>query len=364
MNIVADDNMPGVEELFGVYGDIKRINGRQMCRADVASANLLLVRSVTKVNRELLDTSAVQFVASATIGTDHVDLDYLQERGIGFAHAPGCNADAVVQYDLSVFCRLMPDWRELSVGIVGCGNVGGRLYRILKALGVACQVYDPFLHADSNPDLVEYGDVLKANILCFHTPLTRHGPHPTEHLMGRQQLAELAPGTLLLNAGRGAVIDNRALVESLALRGDLLVALDVWETEPTIDRALLELVAIATPHIAGHSVEGKMRGTEMIFERFLAWRGELDKPHKVIFEQTEELAIEAVANPINAAILASYDVSEDDQRFRESMHRSANTAHNFDRLRREYPVRHQFSHFLCPDARDCQRDLKSLGFVT
>ena len=107
-----------------------------------------------------------------------------------------------------------------------------------------------------------------------------------------------------------------------------------------------------------------MRGTEMIFERFLAWRGELDKPHKVIFEQTEELAIEAVANPINAAILASYDVSEDDQRFRESMHRSANTAHNFDRLRREYPVRHQFSHFLCPDARDCQGDLKSLGFVT
>ena len=363
MNIIADENMPGVEDLFGAYGDIKRIAGRTMSAIDVAGADLLLVRSVTSVNGELLDNTAVQFVGSATIGTDHVDTDYLSKRGIGFAHAPGCNADAVVQYDLSVFCRLMPNWRELRVGIVGCGNVGGRLYNMLRGLGVECQIYDPFLTAYKNLDMVDFGEVLKANIVCLHTPLTRSGSHPTEHLFGRAQLDQLAPGTLLLNAGRGAVIDNQALDARLSESGDLKVALDVWETEPRVDKSLLQRVDIATPHIAGHSVEGKLRGTQMIFDQFLAWSGALPHRQKAPVGKAAELALKVTNNPLNSAILACYDVAVDDLNFRHAINKSNDTAYVFDQFRKNYPFRHEFSYYRCPDvgcAADC---LGILGFA-
>ena len=234
---------------------------------------MLLVRSVTRVDRTLLEGSAVAFVGSATIGTDHVDQAYLAEQGIRFAHAPGCNANAVVQYDLSVLSNLQPDWQSCTVGIVGCGNVGGRVYRTLKSLGVNCRVYDPFLSAEQIPDLVDFQSVLAADIICVHTPLTTEGPFPTEHLFNAEVLAGLGENTLLINAGRGAVIDNGALLEHLKSGSKLRVALDVWEPEPNINPGLLEQVLLATPHIAGYSREGKIRGTEMLAEDYYQWSG-------------------------------------------------------------------------------------------
>jgi erythronate-4-phosphate dehydrogenase len=343
VKIVADQNMLMIAELFGHAGEIYSLPGRQICAADVADADVLLVRSVTRVDEALLRGSKVAFVGSATIGTDHIDLDYLQQRGITFAHAPGCNAYGVVQYVLSVLCRLQPDWAGKNIGIVGGGNVGGLLYRILTDLNVPCAVYDPFLAPSVIPDLVDFEGVLKSDIICMHTPLTTGGEHPTHHVFNRDVLTRLPANVLLINAGRGAVIDNVALLDHLSAGAALRVALDVWEPEPNINRELMALVQVATPHIAGYSYEGKVKGSQMVAEAFYLWHtGSNVTPRLPRSDRAALLGEES----LNALILATYDVLADDRRMREAMRcDSDSVARQFDQLRKEYPERHEFSHY-------------------
>jgi len=363
-----------VEELFGQLGTIEYLPGRQISAADVADADMLLVRSVTRVDKALLEGSSVAFVGSATIGTDHVDQTYLAEQGIRFAHAPGCNANAVVQYDLSVLSRLQPDWHSitdrltdsLTVGIVGCGNVGARVYRALQSLGVRCRVYDPFLSAEQNPDLVDFESVLRADIIFLHAPLTTAGPFPTKHLFDADILASLSEDTLLINAGRGAVIDNLALLNLLESGSRLRVVLDVWEPEPNINCQLLERVLLATPHIAGYSREGKIRGTEMLAEDFYQWRDDTAVYANGADSGSDEKAAEVVGGEnLSQVILASYDVAEDDRRMREAItNRSDGVAEVFDRLRKDYPQRREFSHFSVEVADKSVADkARLLGFI-
>lgn len=355
-----------VDELFGHLGTITYLPGRQISKADIVDADMLLVRSVTRVDRELLDGSAVGFVGSATIGTDHVDIDYLAEQGIRFAHAPGCNANAVVQYDLSVLSNLQPDWQQCTVGIVGCGNVGGRVYRTLKGLGVNCLVYDPFLSAEQVPDLVDFQAVLAADIIFVHTPLTTEGPFPTMHLFNAEVLAGLSENTLLVNAGRGAVIDNAALLERLISGSKLRVALDVWEPEPDINPELLEQVLLATPHIAGYSREGKVRGTEMLAEDYSQWSVKSAVVKTVNAERNSETVR---GENLSQIILAAYDVADDDRRMREAMgnlssgSRADSVAEVFDQLRKDYPQRHEFTHFIAEVPGSLSSQTQLLGFA-
>ena len=363
MKIVADQNMLMVDQFFGEFGTISYVAGRTICAADIADADILLVRSVTQVNQALLEGSSVSFVGSATIGTDHIDQDYLAQQGIAFAYAPGCNADAVVQYDLSVLSRLQPNWQQSTVGIVGCGNVGGRLYKALTNLGVSCRVYDPFLSPDSGFNLVGFDTVLDSDIICVHTPLTISGPHPTRHLFNAEVLARINPGSLLINAGRGAVINNAALLQLLESGSPLRVALDVWEGEPTVSLALMKKVSLATPHIAGYSVEGKARGTEMLAEAFNRLT---DADADRLAEQPQTVA-KLAAGTLSELILASYDVAEDDIRMREALNASSDTALTFDLLRKQYPERHEFSCYaLSSNAEGAQPELRAqalkLGF--
>lgn len=366
MKIVADQNMLMVEEFFGHLGAIVYLPGRQISAADIADADMLLVRSVTRVDRALLEGSSVSFVGSATIGTDHVDQVYLAEQGIRFAHAPGCNANAVVQYDLSVLSNLQPDWQGCTVGIVGCGNVGARVYRTLKSLGVNCLVYDPFLSAEQIPDLVDFQSVLAADIICVHTPLTTEGPFPTKHLFNAQVLAGLSENTLLINAGRGAVIDNGALLELLKSGSTLRVALDVWEPEPNIDTELLERVLLATPHIAGYSREGKIRGTEMLAEDYYQWSGKAAVEKTVTAEKTSGIVR---GEDLSQIILAAYDIADDDRRMREAIgilstsSRSDSVAEIFDRLRKDYPQRHEFTYYSAEVPGSLSDQARLLGFA-
>ena len=365
MKIIADQNMPLVEQLFTQYGDVKLLPGRAITSEDLVDAELLLVRSVTRVDRQLLEGTGVRFVGSATIGTDHIDLDYLAEAGIQFAHAPGCNAEAVVQYDLSVMAELMPQWRSKKVGIVGCGNVGGRLYRRLCDLGVNCAVYDPLLEAGTIAGLGNLAAVLTCDIICLHTPLTTAGDYPSHHLFDAEVLASLKPDVLLINAGRGAVIDNQALLEAFKGGFKAQVALDVWETEPAVDRNLMDYVAIATPHIAGYSLEGKVRGTEMVHQAFRHWAGLADfqsNPHASLHSSKAETVLQ-VSN-INQAIFHSYPVVEDDQRMRSAMADTAiPVAQSFDNLRRTYPVRREFGYYAIDPNGQCAEDCSRLGFT-
>ncbi|MDA9240559.1 4-phosphoerythronate dehydrogenase [bacterium] len=367
MKIVADQNMLMVDHFFAELGSITYLPGRTITAADVADADLLLVRSITEVNQSLLDGSSVAFVGSATIGTDHVDQAYLKAQGIGFAHAPGCNADAVVQYDLSVLSRLQPDWLQSTVGIVGCGNVGSRLYRSLTNLGVRCRVYDPFLAADSTVNQIDFKTVLDAQVICLHTPLTQSGSHPTQHLFNAEVLSQLDESTLLINAGRGAVIDNLALLARLRSGSSLRVALDVWEYEPTINLELLDRVALATPHIAGHSVEGKLRGTQMLATAYHAWANheqssENREPAITVASSAKTVAAETLSE----LILASYDVSQDDARFRAALHSSLQSSvaigETFDLLRKQYPERHEFGYYRAEAPSEIRAQALQLGF--
>ncbi len=355
-----------VEEFFGHLGTIQYLPGRQICAADVADADVLLVRSVTRVDRALLLGSSVSYVGSATIGTDHIDQAYLREQGIRFAHAPGCNANAVVQYDLSVLSSLKPDWQNCTVGIVGCGNVGGKLYKTLKSLGVSCRVYDPFLSIEEIPELVDFQSVLSADIICVHTPLTTDGPFPTKHLFNAEVLNGLSENTLLINAGRGAVIDNRALLELLESGSQLTVALDVWEPEPNINLQLLQLVQLGTPHIAGYSREGKIRGTEMLMEDFAVWRDESATEESMAAEESRETV---QGESLSEIVLATYNVADDDRRLREAMTdlsasgQSRLVAEQFDRLRKDYPQRCEFSHYCAEVPKPLATMARLLGFA-
>ena len=249
MKLICDENIPFVHRFFDSFGEVVTRPGRSLQAADLEGADALIVRSVTRVNAELLARSDLRFVGTCTIGIDHLDTDYLDERGIAWASAPGCNSGGVVQYVLAALAQLRPNWRQLSIGVIGAGGVGGRLMRTLQAVGVDCCAYDPFLSGRGY--LAPLQQVLAADVVCVHTPLTRTGPHPTLHMIGAAELAALKPGALLINAGRGGAVDGDALKHHLAAGAALSTALDVWEGEPAIDGALLERVDLGTPHIAG-----------------------------------------------------------------------------------------------------------------
>jgi erythronate-4-phosphate dehydrogenase len=366
MKIVADENMPLVREMFSPYGEVVTYPGRELTSEHVWDADVLLVRSVTLVNSSLLEGSRVKFVGSATIGVDHVDQHYLAQRGICFASAPGCNANSVVQYVLSVLFTLRPDWMGQTVGIVGCGNVGGRLYQVLTELGVNCRCYDPFLTKEQIPDWVSFDDILQSDVLCLHTPFTTEGAFPTYHLFDEAVLAQLSSKVLLINAGRGAVVDNAALLRLLPDKS-WQVALDVWEPEPDIALALLEQVDIGTPHIAGYSADGKVNGTGMIRDAFCTWQGQGVPETDLRPDQPLQVTAACLAE----AVLATYNVAEEDLRMRQALlaesiglAESTDVPSVFDRLRKTYPQRLEFQHYRVggTPSESLSRQLSVLGF--
>ncbi len=374
IKILADENIVDVAEAFGHFGEVRVCAGRDITRDHLRDIDVLLVRSVTQVNEQLLSGSIVRFVGSATIGTDHIDLDYLRSRNIQFAYAPGCNADAVVQYVIAVLCSRVPQWRHKTVGIVGCGNVGSRLLRCLQGLKVRCRVYDPFLDDSRCDALTDFAEVMAADVICLHTPLTLTGAFPTHHMIDSRVLASMRPNSWLLNAGRGAVIDNQALFNTLNTGSSLQVVLDVWEHEPAIDVALLNNVRLGTPHIAGYSVEGKARGTQMILQALCAWRSE---PAPVFrgFGQKQVIQLDE-GDSLESTVLKAYDPAPDHQAMISALSGGkVDVGACFDVLRRHYSQpgntqRQEFSHFEvnCPESSDNApgenliRDLETLGF--
>ncbi|MDC0662047.1 4-phosphoerythronate dehydrogenase PdxB [Marinobacter sp. SS21] len=377
MLIVADENIPLLDSFFGDIGRIHRVSGRSMTAEDVCEADILLVRSVTRVNQALLEGSRVKFVGTATIGTDHVDEDWLLSRGISFCAAPGCNANSVAEYVLSVLSlyaerRGLGDWSELTVGVVGVGNVGGELARKLDRLGFAVKLCDPPRAAAEEGDFVELEEALACDVVTLHTPLTSTGEHATHHLIDEARLSRLGRNQLLINTSRGGVIDESALLNRLAGPDAPTVALDVWRGEPAINPDLVNRVWLATPHIAGYSLEGKVQGSEMIYQSVCRYLGlpARKKAGQFLPEPAlSKLAFTSSADEVGAAVTAMrccYDPRRDDAELRRSMwqdepHRRA----TFDRLRRDYPVRREFSSVkiqLKGSSRSSQDTFRALGF--
>lgn len=353
MHILADENIPLVDEFFAGFGEIRRMPGRSINRAALENVDVLLVRSVTRVDREMLEVSAVRFVGTCTIGTDHLDLDYFEQAGIRWASAPGCNARGVVDYVLGSLLALSEvrggALARRRFGVVGAGEVGGRLLEVLRGLGWDVRVCDPPRQVREAGDFVSLDEILaECDVISLHTPLTLGGDWPTFHLFDQARLSRLRPGTWLINASRGAVVDNAALRDLLLQRPDLEAVLDVWEGEPQVDVALAGLCRIATPHIAGYSLDGKLRGTAQIYAALCAARGvepAIELAQLMPGPALTELAFASSAEP--AEMLATlcravYDPRRDDADFRRSLlGNEAQRRAGFDLLRKQYPPRRE-----------------------
>ncbi|AIS17005.1 erythronate-4-phosphate dehydrogenase [Pseudomonas rhizosphaerae] len=353
MLIVADENIPLLDAFFEGFGEIRRYPGRSIDRAAVADADVLLVRSVTQVDRALLEGSKVRFVGTCTIGTDHLDLEHFAQAGIRWASAPGCNARGVVDYVLGSLLTLAEieglPLSERRYGIVGAGQVGGRLVQVLRGLGWDVQVCDPLREAQEAGDFVSLEHILEyCDVISLHTPLTRSGPHPTWHLFDDARLRALKPGTWLINAARGPVIDNAALGWVLLEREDLQAVLDVWEREPAVDPALAECCVIATPHIAGYSLDGRRRGTAQIYQALCGFLGrgvEIHLDDLLPKPWLREVGLSTDTDPAWALAMLCrgvYDPRRDDSDLRRSLGVDiARQRLAFDQLRKHYPPRRE-----------------------
>ncbi|CAI8904703.1 4-phosphoerythronate dehydrogenase PdxB [Pseudomonas sp. IT-P260] len=378
MLIVADENIPLLDAFFAGFGEIRRVPGRAIDRATVEQADVLLVRSVTNVNRALLEGSKVRFVGTCTIGTDHLDLDYFTEAGITWSSAPGCNARGVVDYVLGSLMTLAEiegvDLPQRTYGVIGAGEVGGRLIKVLKGLGWNVKVCDPPRQAVEGGDYVSLEQIIEqCDVISLHTPLTRTGAGATWHLFDEPRLQQLKPGTWLINAARGPVVDNAALRTVLLAREDLQAVLDVWEAEPEVDVALAELCVLATPHIAGYSLDGKQRGTAQIYQAYCEFIGQtptIQLSDLLPAPWLSEVTLHADSDPAWALAMLCrgvYDPRRDDADFRRSL--VGNVAEQraaFDVLRKQYPVRREIEGLkvrIDGDSQQLQQIVAALGAV-
>ncbi|MEG0405579.1 MAG: 4-phosphoerythronate dehydrogenase [Acinetobacter sp.] len=348
MKIIADENLAFTDYFFAEFAEIQHKAGRTLTHVDVQDADALLVRSVTKVNHALIDQTKIQFVGSATIGTDHLDILALEQQNIAWSNAAGCNAQAVAEYVITALLHLNIDLLEqekaFTLAIVGLGNVGKRLAIMAQLLGWNVIGYDPYVQLAGIENL-SFDELLKhADAISIHVPLTLSGEYPTQHLFNEAAFAAMKPSAILINSARGPVIQQSALMADIE-KTKRQVVLDVFEFEPEIPEILLNMLALATPHIAGYSLEGKARGTQMIYEAFCR---KFAYPASKQFEsQLPSVAPYFEQQALNAALRQHltqiYDIATDDQQLRDCVQNGKVEQTAFDLLRKNYPLRREWA---------------------
>jgi len=350
MKIVVDDKIPFIRGVFEPFAEVAYVPGAEIAPEDVADADALVVRTRTKCGPALLDGSKARFIATATIGHDHIDSAYCAERRIEWVNAPGCNSSAVTQYMASLILNLESfNPRGKTIGVVGFGHVGSKVAELADILGMEVLANDPPLEAAGfeSPLLRKIGGFHpigrvrgEADMITFHVPLEKGGPHPTFHMADYEFIGGLRDSSILVNTSRGAVVENDALKSALSAGRLAGASLDVWENEPDIDAGLLELLDFATPHIAGYSIEGKANGT-MASVRALArffglplddWTPEIPPPENPAIRIPNKgmEPLEAARHAVNAA----YDIRRDDDALRRA-------TEGFEKLRGGYEFRRE-----------------------
>lgn len=354
MNIFIDENIPYADDFFSDIGDITRFAGRELTAEQMTTADILLVRSITKVNQALLSQAdKLSFVGTATIGEDHIDKTLLANKGVTFTSAPGCNAISVAEYVISSLYVLAEkyhfDLLTKTVAIIGVGNIGKALQKKLTALGINLLLCDPVREQTEDGFVSLDYALTHADVVTFHTPLTASGNHPSFHLLNEGNIQLLKQDVCLINASRGEVIDNQALLNEIHRRDKnqeltIKLVLDVWENEPNPLLELIEYTDIASAHIAGYSLEGKARGTEMLYQAVCQHLGlpsvkKLDEllptpsvTKLVLNSQEQEV------NQLKQVIHLVYDPRRDDALFRNLL-----AVKGFDWLRKNYPIRREWS---------------------
>lgn len=346
MKLITDTYIPLIEELFSPHFEITQLHPNDITANTLKNADILICRSVTPVNATLLTGTAVKFVGTTTSGYDHLDTAWLDSQGIAWRAAKGCNALAVAEYVVGCVAWLRQQGYlaapKLRAGIIGVGEVGQRVADKLRLLGFELLLNDPPRaikdpHFNSVP-LSEFKDL---DLICIHTPLTQQGDYPTYHLIDEAFLQQQKPDTILLNAGRGGVIDTQTLLRA---GQHLHWCLDVYENEPCPEKSLVSRALISTPHIAGHSIQAKWHGTEMIYQQLMAF---LNQPASKLAHYPiarPQLILDAPEHTITwqDIVLALYNPDNDSQLLKRYF--QENPQGNFAAIRNHYRIRHEFAY--------------------
>ena len=366
MKIIIDDKIPYIQTVLEPYAEVHYIPGKDIAPEDTKDADALIVRTRTKVNENLLKNSSIKFIATATIGYDHIDREYLKNNNIPWTSCPGCNSESVAQYITSTLIRLEEKYSESlkgkTIGIVGAGNVGKKIFKKATALGMNVLVNDPPREKTEGSEGFCSIETIKAeaDFITLHVPLFREGELKTYHLVDTQFLKEMKPNAIIMNTCRGEVINNQDL--KVALQNDEIrgAVIDVWENEPAIDPELLKLVDIATSHIAGYYADGKSNGTSMSVQA-LSKHFDLDLdnwfPNNVPMPEPTISLTKASYEGVKEAVLRTFDILTDDKLLKDEMS-------TFEFNRGNYQLRREFHNYSvqCTDEVNAPI-LKGLGFT-
>jgi erythronate-4-phosphate dehydrogenase len=375
--IVVNKHTPSVIEAFSHLGNVVGLDTLAVTREAVRDADILVVRSETKVNEQLLEGSSVKFVGTVTIGTDHVDERYLASKGIKFVSAPGSNSNSVAEYvasALSVWSRRTGNLLAgKTIGVVGVGNVGSKVARVARTLGMNVLLNDPPLaRTTGDPKYRPLDELMDADFITLHVPLTKSGEDATVHLFDDARIKKMKRGAVLMNASRGPVVETKALNNALSSNHLSAAIMDVWEGEPVLNTELLSKVMLGTPHIAGYSLDGKLNACRMVYEdacRFLGvqpeWKIDTSLPAEAAnisvpsgITDTNEL--------VRTVIRQAYDIELDDTLLKKMPSLNPDEhGRYFRKLRAEYRVRREFFNRIVemPDGQAEAADiLQKLGF--
>ena len=363
MNILYEDSMLFAHEYFSLLGKAEAFSSKQLTPNQLNNVDVLAVRSTTKITDVLLaDANRLHTVATATAGIDHLNIPLLNKKGINWYAAAGCNAIAVAQYVISALMAMETEYgvdiQAITVGIIGAGKVGSALSKYLDALNINAVLCDPPIQHSDERQFVSLEQALSCDVISLHVPYTRSGPYPTEKLLCAEKLAGLKTSQWLINACRGEVIDEQALLALKCQNKGPRLVLDVWLDEPDINQALLPYVDIATPHIAGHTDEGKIRGTQMVFD-YLAKQGEtsnLATPTPRLEQFLPRLdALECRSKETLSQFLQRiYDIQFDHRIFLQNMAQSP----AFSKLRKSYHGRREYKAFTIANSQQLNSDLQ------
>ena len=355
MIIVVDQALPFWREVFSGLGEVRPFAGNELRPEILRDAGALVVRTVTPVGADLLEGSSVRFVGAASAGMDHADHDYLKRKGIFFCNAAGCNANAVSEYIITALyaVAIRRDWalERKSLAVIGAGHVGSRVACKARAIGMNVLLCDPPLRdATGDGKYLPFESVIGADILTFHTPLTDKGPYPTRHMLNSGVISRLRPDQFLINTSRGEVFDPRELLTALRKKRILGAVLDVWEGEPEINYSLLEFTDIGTPHIAGSTLDGKIRAVTLIRDQLCEFLG-ITSPLNTdgFYPPVRRIRPKTACSPmetVSQVLREGYDIANDDAALRELASLPENLrGKSFEQLRSAYFLRQEFQHY-------------------
>lgn len=377
-HIVCSSSVACAQKVFSSLGKVSLIDGPSITHEDIIDADALVIRSTTPVNPQLLKNTRVNFVGTATIGTDHMDIDYLEKNNIRWCYSPGCNANSVAEY---VVCALIYlaithniKLEGKTIGVIGVGNVGSLVVEKARALGIRTLCNDPPRVKEEKPEdpaFVDLDTVLaESDFITMHVPLTYTGDYPTHHMADKTFFEKIKPGAVFINAARGAVVDTNSLIFALTQKIISHAVIDTWENEPLYNTRLLDLSTLATPHIAGYSLEGKVHGTIMVYNNLC---DHLDrKPEWGLADLLPAAAIRKIDPQSGLSenetlwniVSRIYDISQDDKNLRTGP-KDENRASHFKLLRKNYPARREFRWTTVKQDNkhpDLNKKIKALGF--